>query len=135
IPNQKTIAWEYWDDPLPLVVSRNKKFIQLQLDMYQLPDSKEKWKLITKKLQYVDYISLSSNRLYGSIPRVPELYPLASKYYADLFAEKLRFQKVAEFTSYPALLFGPWKIEMNDDNSEEAFTVYDHPVVTIFKKV
>ncbi len=135
IPNQKTIAWEYWDDPLPLVVSRNKKFIQLPLDMYQLPDSKEKWKLITKKLQYVDYISLSSNRLYGSIPRVPELYPLASKYYADLFAEKLRFQKVAEFTSYPALLFGPWKIEMNDDNSEEAFTVYDHPVVTIFKKV
>jgi hypothetical protein len=75
---------------------------------------------------------LSSNRLWGSIPKVPERYPTTSKFYADLFAERLNFTKVAEITSYPTVPV--LNIQINDDSSEEAFTVYDHPKVLIYKR-
>ena len=73
---------------------------------------------------------MSSNRLYGSIPRLPMRYPMTTMYYKSLFDGSLGFEKVAEITSRPQL-FG---IEIADDNAEEAFTVYDHPKVLIYKK-
>ena len=81
-------------------------------------------------LSQSDYINVTSNRLYGSIPRIPQRYPMTTEYYRRLFAGDLGFKLVATFTSYPTL--GPWVIV--DDRAEEAFTVYDHPKVLIFKK-
>ena len=66
----------------------------------------------------------------SSIPRMPQRYPMTTEYYRRLFAGDLGFELVATFASYPTL--GPWTI--NDDRAEEAFTVYDHPKVLIFKK-
>src|SRR5262249_54345316 len=81
-------------------------------------------------LDSADYIVLSSNRLYLSIPRLPRRYPLTTKYYEWLFDGKLGFDLDQTFASYPSLL----GITINDDSSDEAFTVYDHPKVLIFKK-
>jgi hypothetical protein len=53
-----------------------------------------------------DYLVLSSNRLYGSIPRLPLRYPMTSEYYRALFDGRLGFDKVAEFSSYVNL--GPF---------------------------
>ena len=39
-------------------------------------------------LERSDYIILSSNRLYNTIPRLPERYPLTSRYYELLMAEQ-----------------------------------------------
>jgi hypothetical protein len=73
---------------------------------------------------------------------VPERYPQTTEFYQKLFASELTppsgqgtFKKVAEITSYPGLKIGNWKLEIPDDPSEEAFTVYDHPKVIIFEKV
>jgi hypothetical protein len=71
--------------------------------------------------------------LWGSIPKVPEIYPLTSGFYQDLFAGKLGFTKVAEITSYPTIPV--FNIPISDDSAEEAFTVFDHPKVLIYKRV
>ena len=139
IPPGAVIANEHWDDPLPLRVEG----IDPYGGMYRgLPsssdglmhwydeDTPEKRAQAIQWLDEADYIVLSSNRLYGSIPRLPMRYPLTTKYYQWLFDGTLGFEKVAEFTSRPQLL----GIQIDDDNAEEAFTVYDHPKVLIFKK-
>lgn len=62
-------------------------------------------------------------------------YPVLTKYYQDLFSGKLGFRKVAEFSSYPRItLFGKTILQFPDEEAEETFTVFDHPVVRIYKK-
>ncbi|MBI4225991.1 DUF2723 domain-containing protein [Candidatus Roizmanbacteria bacterium] len=62
-------------------------------------------------------------------------YPLLHKYYEDLFSGRLGFYKVAEFTSYPKIqLFGKTLLEFPDEAAEETWTVFDHPVIRIYKK-
>lgn len=134
LPDKSTIAYEHWDDALPIYsTNTGKKYSFLALDLYQ-NDSTSKWQLIAKKLKYTDYISLSSNRLWGTIPSLPKLYPETSRYYQKLFSGELGFKKIAEFTSYPLIQIGSIKFEIPDQWSEEAFTVYDHPKVMIYQK-
>lgn len=143
--NESVIVNEHWDDGLPFPISTNynKQFTSLELPVFG-PDDESKWKQMDEKLQQADYYILSSNRAWGSILSVPKKYPKMSKFYKDLFAqrcisklnsESVCFQKVAEFTSYPRLEIGNWKLEFPDDWADEGFTVYDHPKVLIFKKV
>lgn len=131
LPRDAIIANEHWDDPLPLRVGYTglKTSSDGLMQMYG-EDGVEKRADIQKWLDEAEYIVLSSNRLYGSIPRLPLRYPLTTKYYEWLFDGELGFEKINEFTSYPQL-FG---IVLNDDTSDEAFTVYDHPKVIIFAK-
>jgi hypothetical protein len=99
------------------------------------PDTQQKWDKMDSLLGQGDYLILSSNRGWGSIPTVPERYPQMTKFYHDLFAGKTDYKKVAEFTSYPSLTYLGIPITIPDENAEEAFTVYDHPVVMIFKHI
>lgn len=139
LPEGSVIANEHWDDPLPMRVEGLDPFggmfrgLSSSSDgMIQnyMEDGEEKRAALQAWLDEADYIVLSSNRLYGSIPRLPRRFPLTTKYYDWLFSGQLGFEKVQEFTSYPQL-FG---IVINDDSSDEAFTVYDHPKVLIYKK-
>ncbi len=138
IPAGSTISCEHWDDclPLPLNGKNSSRYEQLTLELFGA-DTDRKWQKMNQQLEKIDYIILSSSRLYGSIPTVPERYPRTTRFYQQLFAGELSppsgqgtFKEVAEITSYPSF-FG---IELNDDPSEEAFTVYDHPKVIIFEK-
>lgn len=125
-----TILQEHWDDGLPLDFEDNhpSKYVLSQLAIYDA-DSEEKIRILSSSLEGGDYLILSSRRLYGTLINLPEVYPLTSRYYKLLFAEKLGFRLEREFTSYPNI-FG-W--EIRDDKSEETFQVYDHPKVLIFK--
>lgn len=146
IPPGSVIANEQWDDPLP--VSRNGRipFPSIpggpgatyrslasssdgEMHWYD-EDTPDKRVQAIRWLDDAQYIVLSSNRLYGSIPRLPMRYPMTTKYYQWLFDGTLGFDRIATFTSRPQLA----GIQINDDNAEEAFTVYDHPKVIIFKK-
>jgi YYY domain-containing protein len=133
VPRGATLANEHWDDPLPLRVGGRDPFGGMyrgvMMNWYD-EDTPEKRAQAIEWIDQADYIILSSNRLYGSIPRLPMRYPLTTKYYEWLFDGTLGFDLVAQFTSRPQL-FG---IEINDDDAEEAFTVYDHPKVLIFQK-
>jgi hypothetical protein len=161
IPSGSIISAEHWDDGLPMSLPIpgfiHEKYPHLEFPLYGV-DTKEKWLDMTNKLQKVDYIVLTSNRLYGSIMSVPEKYPITYKFYQLLFEGKLGFEKIAEFTSRPNLplpflklcLTPPFArygivakytqeclqtgISFVDDYADETFTVYDHPKVIIFKK-
>ena len=160
IPSESTLTCDHWDDCLPLNVSA---FTNIAYRVYPAetlhlfdPESYDKWSEINRQLEKAEYIIISSNRLYGSIPTVPERYPQTTDFFNKLFNEELKFEKVAEVSTYPTLRLPCFisnslqkskfanisfvntenicGMQINDDNSEEAFTVYDHPKVMVFKK-
>ncbi len=130
------LSYEHWDDGLPLgLKGKSSSLYQLEELALFAPDTEEKWKIINRQLAKIDYLVLSSNRLWGSIGRLPQKYPVSAKFYQDLLAGKLNFEKIAEFTSYPC--FPPGKYNLfcfPDQSADESFTVYDHPKVMIFKR-
>ncbi|MFQ5452090.1 MAG: ArnT family glycosyltransferase [Candidatus Paceibacterota bacterium] len=141
VPDGAVIATEHWDDGLPLSVENSEG---KQFEIHQLPvfdqDTEEKWDSMNKIIGAADYYILSSNRGYGSIMSVPDRYPKMSRFYTDLFAGHTGFRLVKEFTSYPAFppLCSALHVkcyEFPDQWAEEAFTVYDHPRVLIYKKI
>lgn len=130
VPRGSFILSEHWDDgqPIPLLSGAPDNYRTMPLAIYD-QDNDAKLDYYANYLSQADYITINSRRLYGTLMHLPEKYPLTQKYYQLLFAEKLGYQKVAEFHSYPRL-FG---ITLNDDSSEETFQVYDHPKTFIFK--
>ncbi len=135
IPSGSTLAEEHWDDDLPLGMRVDgeprsiNEYRTVPMALYE-PDDEAKYQEIVDNLREVDYIILSSNRLYGSIPGLPQRYPITTRYYELLFDERLGFRLIKIFTSYPGL-FG---LTIVDDRADESFTVYDHPKVLIFQK-
>lgn len=136
IPLQSVILTESWDDALPLNLGSMtiNQYTIKQLPIFD-PDTQQKWNKIHPMLDEGDYLILSSNRGWGSIPTVPERYPEMTKFYRDLFAGKTNYKEIAQFTSYPSLTYLGIPFTIPDDTAEEAFTVYDHPKVLIFKHI
>ena len=129
-----TVATEgAWDDPVPLSIEPYNVW-GAQYQGYELQIHWEDTEDKRARMQYIldraDYLTISSNRFYDAMRRNPQRYPLTIAYYRALFSGELGFDLVADFTSRPNL--GP--IEFYDDNAEEAWTVYDHPRVLIFRK-
>ena len=144
-------------DQNPMIYKNN------MLSLYD-SDTPQKWDQINSALEQADYLIMSSNRLWSSISQVPDKYPLTAKFYQNLFDGKTNFKKTIEINSYPGikipfmkkcLYLGPTNfpyqdqkntwfaidnqcqypgIYLRDDLAEEAFSVYDHPKVLIFKK-
>ena len=135
LPDHSILLSESWDDalPLPITPPSKKTFTIEQLPIFD-PDATEKWQKMDTLLAKGNYLILSSNRGWGSIPTVPERYPQMTKFYHDLFAGKTDYSKVAVFTSYPSLTYLGLPITFPDDWAEEAFTVYDHPKVMVFQR-
>lgn len=145
IPEGSVIANEHWDDPLPFSIDGKMSFKPYglyygltdpntgqptaQITNYD-EDTPEKREKLIRWLDEADVLVLSSNRLWGSIPRLPMRYPMTTEYYRLLFEGKLGFELAGRFTSFPTI-FG---VEFDDTGAEEAFSVYDHPEVRIYRK-
>jgi len=130
VPDGVKILNEQWDDGLPIPIEQfsPSQYQITSLAMYDT-DNLNKISYLSYNLSNSDYIILNSRRLYGTLIHLTDKYPITSKYYKLLFAGKLGYKKVAEFTSYPSIL----GFKINDDASEETFQVYEHPKVIIFK--
>ena len=143
-----------WDDSIPYRVEGYDPFggiypRDINFNMYW-EENPQKLERFLNILDQSDYIAITSSRQWGSLPRIPERFPMSTIYYRtllgcppeksiewcynvaepEMFSGELGFDLVKTFTSNPSL--GP--IEINDQFAEEAFTVYDHPKVFIFKK-
>ena len=143
-----------WDDGLPLRMDGYDPYGgiyrgDLTFEMYW-DDNPEKLDRFISNMNQAQYILITSSRQWATTTRVPERYPLTTEYYRQLigcpieitveqcynqalpgtYQGSLGFDLIETFQSNPRL--GP--LEINDQPSEEAFTVYDHPKVFIFKK-
>jgi YYY domain-containing protein len=95
-------------------------------------------------LDNTDYIIIATNRRYDSQSRIPLRWPMTNRYYEALFSGELGFELVALFQETFEL--GPLRVSdqhlpfytapewLNELEAEEAFHVYDHPAVMIFRK-
>jgi len=143
-----------WDDGLPLRMDGYDPFGGiyqggLNFEMYW-DDNGDKLERFVDTLNDADVILITSSRQWASTTRLPKRYPLTSAYYRYLAGcpagqsievcynllepgddhGRLGFKLTKVFQSSPRI--GALKI--NDQFSEEAFTVYDHPKVFVFTK-
>jgi hypothetical protein len=153
-----------WDDRLPDNVFVGDELLKREIfelkDVNWLSgteqfDDDEKLKENLDLIEKADYLVLASNRNYGVIPRLPELYPLSSQYYQALFNGSLGFDVAYVGTRMPNL-FGvsikgdsfswpelnpPDEVSayldevngLNMGRFDESFTVYDQPLVIILE--
>ena len=152
VPRGAVILKEHWEEGLP----RLGRYDIRELEMYN-PDGAGKTRHIAERLAGADYMVLYSNRLYGTISRLPERYPVSRAYYELLFAGQLGYEIRLVETSYPNLLgvglvddtFGrarlpepaasrdqaDFPITLRLGYADESFTVYDHPKVFVLENV
>lgn len=158
-----------WDDPIPYNVcplppgtelSRDTKSGYTNINCGSVPlfgpyyeglelylsaeDNELKRDLMQDVLDNADYLTISSNRFYDTLSRIPYRWPMSLAYYDALFDGSLGFEMVLEWTSYPRIGALEWKDQvlptdnlpawLNEFEVEEAFTVYDHPTVYVFRK-
>ena len=91
---------EHWEESLPRLRSDFEFF---ELPMYE-NDRAGKMAVVADALADADYLVFFSNRLYGTIPRLPQRYPISTEYYRLLFSEQLGYTLANVQTSYPKLL-------------------------------
>jgi len=133
IPSGSAVAFETWDDILPLPYSSDAfvGYRNVEFMIYDDAPPEEKANYIADTLMQSDYVVLSSDRVIGSVDNLPWRYAVQNEYYRRLLSGQLGFQLVYEGTQPPEL----FDFEYNDLGADESFTVYDHPRVRIFQKV
>ncbi|MCB9077420.1 MAG: glycosyltransferase family 39 protein [Anaerolineaceae bacterium] len=135
VPDGSCLAYEHWDDRLPTNLPEPNgnpaahAYRQPQLPMYD-DDNQQKYDLIRSTLMDCDYIILATNRLWRTIPRLPERYPMSTRFYEALFSGELGFKQV--YTVKTPAKLGPLVIDTQP--ADESFTVYDHPQPMLFQK-
>lgn len=151
--SRSAISNESWDEGLPLPIAGHDPFGQLYRGLtmeVRWYDDDKKREMFLENLARVDYIILPSQRSIWSTSRIPLTYPMTVEYYRALFEGRLGFDLMAAFSS--PFRIGPLYISdvggtvawgeppdlpvfnFNLFAAEEAFSVYDHPPVWIFKK-
>ncbi len=134
------LTYEQWDDPLPLPIDGHtpSQFVQkfyasptgqpvTGLDLYS-DDTIQKAHQLAEVLSQIDVITMASDRLDKSIPRLPQRYPLTIHYYQLLYSGQLGFQLAAQFDNRPHLL----GLTLDDSVADESYSVFDHPTCRIF---
>ncbi|MCB0116314.1 MAG: hypothetical protein KDD84_19575, partial [Caldilineaceae bacterium] len=137
VPAGSTVLCEQWDDCMPWGVpdepqvnAINSQIRRIDWGPYE-EDTAQKYEILRQKLREADYVAYSSKRIYDSVDELPERYPMTTRYYDLMFSGELGFE-IAYAASTPPRLFG---IEFPDQAADESWSLYDHPQVTIFRKV
>lgn len=160
------ILSERWDDPLPTSMEvngelrRRAEYKNEELTwLTGTGDRDDALKLAANLalLAEADYLVLTSNRVYGVVPRLPQAYPLSSQYHQLLFDGALGYELVAVYGRFPRIanfyikpetfvwpgLAPPTAVTaylgsfpgLTWGRADESFTVYDQPLTMIWQNV
>ena len=147
------LANESWDEGLPFPFDGYDPFGQFYRGLsneVRWYDDENKKDMFLQVLNESDYLIMPSQRAVWSSARIPKMYPMTMEYYRALFDGRLGFELAAHFQA--PISIGPLKISdvggvvawnetpqlplfnYNFFAAEEAFSVYDHPPVWVFRK-
>jgi hypothetical protein len=93
----------------------------ISFNLYDIDEDEQLYSHLLGEIKRADYILVPSRRIFANHDK--NNYPKVAKYYKDLFEGNLGFEKVAEF-----------KV-LDDESAEETFSVFDHPVIRIYKRI
>ena len=149
-PRDSLVLMEHWEEPLRRLQPR----LSDELELYN-PDSDFKFDRISSQLARADYLVFYSNRLFATLPRLEERYPVSIQYYEKLFDGTLGYELVHTERSVPSSFgisydedtFGrtdlgePAGYEAGNGGlatisfgwADESFYVYDHPKTLVFQ--
>lgn len=131
IPSNSTILVE-GANMIDVPLSGNYK--KISLDFYHLEDDYFARKKVIDGLFESDYFIIQSRRVFLNHQQARKQFPKTAHFYDMLFAGELGFEQIKKFNSYPRLSLGKLSIEFPDENAEETWSVFDHPVIRVFKK-
>jgi len=131
VPDRSVILREEWNSIIPFTTTplSEKQFGFYTFNAY-VPDSPDKMSALNTMLKSTQIIVLESPKVKNTVTRLSGRYPETARFYTDLENGALGFEKVAVFTSYPAL--GP--LTVNDSTAEETWSVFDHPAITVYAR-
>ena len=146
-PEGAVVLKEHWEEGIPDIGGP-------ELPLYE-NDTPQKLEHVSEMLAEADYLVFYSNRLYGTIPRLPERYPTSREYYRALFSGRLGYELANAETAYPTLAgisfvhetfarpdlpvpeglgaFEPATRRLQLGFADESFSVYDHPTGMVFR--
>lgn len=122
-------------------------YVPIDLMMTTDDDAAKRAHLISQ-LDKAQWLVVPNNRFYDSMQRNPLRFPLSTRFYDALFSGELGFSRFLVVDSLPRIaglvvddqslsppgqgvtVGRPWQ----DWAADEAFSVYDHPTVYIFRK-
>ncbi len=125
------------------------QYTVVSFDFYNVDSDPVIRKKFDEEIARADYILVPSRRVFAnhtctfsdlgfSPDRCEELkkrYPVLNDYYKRLFDGSLGFGEIARFDSFPRIeLFG-LRYVFDDEQAEETWTVFDHPVVRVYKRL
>lgn len=120
--------------PPPTYTKAVPDYRVVPFNFYDLDTNLELQKGLVTALDAADYIIVPSRRIFKNHPS--NMYPMVAQYYDDLFSGRTGFTQIGEIASYPKInLFGKTIWEWRDEDAEETWTVFDHPVIRIYKRV
>lgn len=113
----------------------------ISFNFYELDQIPDRTRELQQALARADYIIIPSRRIFANYwcrlsdrsspdARIRERcimlrtrFPRLNQYYDALFSGRLGYRKVVEFAT------------VNDEAAEETWSVFDHPVIRIYKKI
>ena len=130
VPDGAHVLEQDWDEGFPFSLPGRppERYAVVQFPFYE-NDSPEKMEKLAGELAKADWVVLQTKRLYGSVTRAPEKFPLTNRAFRLLFAGDLGFVLERDVASRPSL-FG---LEIPDELADESFSVYDHPKSVLFR--
>lgn len=139
---------------VPYVLKKNidKTFYLLSFNFYDLDKDYRLQSDLKNYLDQADYILIPSRRIiynytcllnendwayFGNrCSYLKNNYPILENYYRKVLYDKNNYRLIKTFTSYPKIvIFGKTLIELPDEAAEETWSVFDHPVIRLYKKI
>ncbi len=152
-PSGSKVVFEHWEEGIPGVIGLD---MHERAELYN-DENREKFNELSELLAESDYFVLLSNRLYATIPRLPDRYPITSTFYEKIFSGELGYMMAYSGSRYVGGLgvdyyedpfarldFGaPEHFQKPSDGfftaelgwADESFSVYEHPQTFVFHNI
>jgi 4-amino-4-deoxy-L-arabinose transferase-like glycosyltransferase len=130
LPEGSTIIYE-GGNIVDLPKLDHQKFKTVNIDFYHFDENLKQQKKLSAAINEAGYFFSPSRRIFTNHTRLPEKFPKTAEFYHQLYSGQLGYKKIKEF--HP---FGPvGRFLLGSDlNSEETWTVFDHPTLRLWRR-